>query len=316
MAGEVPAGAVTVGADGSGPSMAAVRWAVREAASTQRPLCLLHAYEPHRTVYSSVGAMVPPLALAEALDEAAETVLRRALHAVHEQVRDQALPKVPTTMVLASEDPREALVESGRTAALVVVASRGRGAMTSLLLGSTSVWVCQHAPCPVVVVRGEGEAAGEPAGPPRVVVGTDGSEQCAAALAFAAAYASRHGCELDVVRCLPADVGGAGRDPEGTVGTVSAVSAGAPERAVSQAAVDSLRATHPGLRAGLELHRGSAAGYLTHLSHGARLVVLGSTVRHGPGPWGHGGVRRAVAEHAACSVAVVPAHAGGAGGAG
>ena len=37
---------------------------------------------------------------------------------------------------------------------------------------------------------------------------------------------------------------------------------------------------------------------------------LTNIARHGPGPWGFGGIRRAVVEHSSCAVAVVPGHPG------
>jgi len=53
--------------------------------------------------------------------------------------------------------PPDALVDlaTSEKADLVVVGSRGRGDLASLFLGSTSHRVVNHAPCDVLVVRGE-----------------------------------------------------------------------------------------------------------------------------------------------------------------
>lgn len=66
-------------------------------------------------------------------------------------------------------------------AGLVVLGSRGLGAVKRLVMGSTSEGVVSLAPCPVLVTRG-----GEGAWPPsRLVVGDDGSEEAGRAGEFA-----------------------------------------------------------------------------------------------------------------------------------
>jgi nucleotide-binding universal stress UspA family protein len=297
MTGEVPSGAVTVGVDDSEASHRALRWAVREAQMAGRPLCILHAYDPHPAVYSGIGATFPGVELDAALDKAAEEVLHQSRHLAREQV-----PDLPVTLVWSTLDPREALVEAGRSAALLVVASRGRGTMAHLLLGSVGLWVSQHAPCPVVVVRGEPEDEERR----WIVAGSDGTPASESAVEFALAAGARHGARVTVVQCLPTEVGGAHRAHDGPV------TEDRPERHALEEAVAKAAVRHPGVTVDCELRRGSAAGHLTRVSEGTSMVVLGSKPRHGPRPWGLGGVRRAVVEHASCTVAVVPAPAGSA----
>jgi nucleotide-binding universal stress UspA family protein len=295
MTGEVPSGSVTVGVDDSEASHRALRWAVREAVLAERPLCILHAYDPHPAVYSGIGATFPAVELDAALDKAAEEVLHQARHLAREQA-----PHLPVTLVWSTLDPREALVESGRSAELLVVASRGRGTMAHLLLGSVGFWVSQHAPCPVVVFRGEPEDEERR----WIVVGSDGTPASEAALEFGLTEAGRHGARVTVVQCVPTEVGGAHRAQDGPV------TEDRPERHALEEAVAKAAVRHPGVKVDCELRRGSAAGHLTRVSEGASMVVLGSKPRHGPRPWGLGGVRRAVVEHAACTVAVVPGSVG------
>jgi nucleotide-binding universal stress UspA family protein len=78
---------------------------------------------------------------------------------------------------------------------LLVVGSRGRGAMRSALLGSVALHCTTHGRCPIVVVHPM--SAVEPS--PRVVVGVDGSAGSRAALVAALQEARRTGAEVEVV---------------------------------------------------------------------------------------------------------------------
>jgi nucleotide-binding universal stress UspA family protein len=50
--------------------------------------------------------------------------------------------------------PRSALLAAASRGQLLVVGARGRGGLREMMLGSVSMAVLHHAPCPVTVVRG------------------------------------------------------------------------------------------------------------------------------------------------------------------
>ena len=62
-------------------------------------------------------------------------------------------PDVEVDQVLRIADPRAVLLELSHDAAMVVLGSRGRGQLRSLLLGSVGTALVRHAHCPVVVHR-------------------------------------------------------------------------------------------------------------------------------------------------------------------
>jgi nucleotide-binding universal stress UspA family protein len=84
-------------------------------------------------------------------------------------------------------------------AGLVVLGSRGLGAVKRLVVGSVSEGVVSLAPCPALVVRG-----GEGAWPPsRVVVGDDSSEEAKKAGEVAVAIAATLGAGGFLLRAYP-----------------------------------------------------------------------------------------------------------------
>ena len=83
------------------------------------------------------------------------------LHVVHaERLRSAVDPSglVPVATRLSIADPAAALIRESEGAALVVVGSRARGAVSGRLFGSASGRVAERAPCPVVVRTGKATA--------------------------------------------------------------------------------------------------------------------------------------------------------------
>jgi len=147
---------IVVGLDGSDHSRRALIWAMRQAAGQQVPLTVLAVRpDPVRPITGIYwGAHAYPE------DSHNPEVARKAIQEIVEQVRNEIGETAPdVTVSVVSGDPAEELIKASRGADLVVVGSRGSGGFASLLMGSVSGKVTQHAASPVVVVRGEGQAS-------------------------------------------------------------------------------------------------------------------------------------------------------------
>jgi len=136
---------VAVGIDGSPASDEALRFAIGEAErrnATLRVVCGWHA--PPMTYAGGY----PPPGLEKELAEQAQRTIDEALARTNGNQRG-----IEIESVFPRGQTAEVLLDEGRKADLLVVGSRGRGGFSSLLLGSTSLQVVQHATCPVIVVR-------------------------------------------------------------------------------------------------------------------------------------------------------------------
>jgi nucleotide-binding universal stress UspA family protein len=89
--------------------------------------------------------------------------------------------------------PASAIIDDARdfAADLVVLGSRGHGPVASLVLGSVSAEMVDHAPCPVLVAR-RGTVS-------RVVIATDGSQSARAAEDVVAGWPIFDGVPIDLV---------------------------------------------------------------------------------------------------------------------
>ncbi|MFF5214171.1 universal stress protein [Micromonospora sp. NPDC000442] len=139
-------GPVVVGIDGSELSQEAVRFAFEEAAWRGTELVAVHAW-----LYptpAGPGDILPLVYDLDAFRDEEERILAEAVAGWSERY-----PEVPVRRRLVRGSPGRALVEESRTAQLVVVGARGRGALGGLLLGSVSHAVLHHAHSPLAIVR-------------------------------------------------------------------------------------------------------------------------------------------------------------------
>ena len=149
---------VLVAIDGSPDADQALEQAIDLAASERARLTLFTSIMmPPAVAYSGIGGDVVTKLTKEAESEA-EGILRAAL----ERVPDD----VSVTTVMSKAPARPGLLkqlEQGEHD-LIMMGSRGRGALRSALLGSVSHYVLHHSPVPVLIVHAEGSGEASLAG--------------------------------------------------------------------------------------------------------------------------------------------------------
>ena len=138
---------IVVGVDGSDPAWAALRFAIEEAQFRNARLRVICAWE---LPVAEWGELPPPEETYDRFRREAEEVVAQAAAVVEKDA-----PSVECKRLAPEGLPGRVLLEQSSDASLLVVGSRGRGAVASLLLGSVSQEVVQKAGCPVVVVPHE-----------------------------------------------------------------------------------------------------------------------------------------------------------------
>jgi nucleotide-binding universal stress UspA family protein len=139
---------IVVGVDGSEGGAAALAFAAAEAVFRSARLRIVSAWQVPVMAY---GADFPPPmdpVTWEAVRERAQQVADESFAAMK-----KLQPSLQGEALAVEGQAAEVLLAQGAGATLIVVGRRGLGGLRSLLLGSVSHHVVQHAPCPVVVVN-------------------------------------------------------------------------------------------------------------------------------------------------------------------
>ncbi|MGW4163420.1 universal stress protein [Streptomyces sp. NPDC004788] len=284
---------LVVGVDGSDAGLRAADWAADEAVRLGLPLRVVYASLWER-YEGSVPAGSPDRPTGQVL---AETVVATAAA----RVRRRA-PGLKVTTAVLPEDAESALLGEGLSAEAVVVGSRGRGELTSLLLGSVSLVVAARSHGPVVVVRGDRHAL--EARHERVLLGIGESDVDSPAVRFAFREAAARDCLLDVVRTWRRP----GHEPPDHPLLTGDRALGEEERAAAlldKAVADAVR-THPGVLLRRTTVEGPAHKVLVERSAAADLLVVGARRREALFGLELGRVAHRALHHASCPVAVVP----------
>jgi len=138
---------ILVAVDGSTHAERALAQAIDLARTQGARLAILTAV-PHVPV-TAAYAGVSPASLAADAEAESEVILRRAQETVPDHVS--------VTTILTRAAVRDALVEQVETGRfdLLVMGSRGRGAVRSTLLGSVSHHLLNHTTIPMLIVHAE-----------------------------------------------------------------------------------------------------------------------------------------------------------------
>ncbi|GAA2962262.1 universal stress protein [Microbacterium schleiferi] len=273
---------IVVGATSKPGSRRAIEWAVARAASTGARLELLSV------VGGAVGAVGEQEVVQRAVDYE-EAFLRNEAAALSSRGID-------VTVRVTHGNPTKELVEASADAALLVIGSDHTGGADKHR-GPHGTRIVAGAHCPVVVVPDI-----DTTGRTGVVVGVDGSEVSTAALAFAAAEASRFAEPLTVVSTWMPVVytGDIAPYPDMYLTDLQGTT-----EAFAQSMADEVRKDHPHLEIVVHVDEGDPATVIAEVAASARLAVVGTHGRTGFARFLLGSVSTQVLDHLTTVTAAV-----------
>jgi nucleotide-binding universal stress UspA family protein len=136
---------IVIGLDGSDVAKEALQYGLHEASIRGTRVRVVHSWMMVPAVPASGPGMIAPFDVGP-YREAGEELLRATVASVAGDKADLV------DRVLVEGPAGPAIIDNAHDAELIVVGRRGRGAVKSLVLGSVSSYVIQHARCPVLVV--------------------------------------------------------------------------------------------------------------------------------------------------------------------
>ena len=284
---------VLLATDGSDDATAAVEWLRRLPIAVDREVMV-------------VTVVVPPL-IPGVPDAAGD--LHRALVAEARRLADNTAAELNSKRAIGrvvQGDPREEIASTATSwdADLIVMGARGLGAIKEFLLGSVSLGVAAHAPCPVMVCHGQ------PRDVRRVTVALDGSMHARRALDWLATWLLPEGLHVRLLgvaepQHYPSTAPGILSDALRETVAAIAAERRATLRQACEAGVQALRGRVTNVEIGLVRGQPAEAivGDADH--YGSDLIVVGARGLGAIKRLLLGSVSESVLRHASCPVLVV-----------
>ncbi len=285
---------IVVGVDGSDASIEALRTAGLIAAETGGSITAITTWRLPATS-NATSATIPNLT------DAAERTLASAVQtALGDRGQD-------VSKVVREGRAGQVMVHESRHADLVVLGSRGHGGFAGLLLGSVSKACAGAAECPTLIVRGTPSAVNRSDEGLKVVAGVELDAVSPRLLRMSAEIALRLEATFTVVSAWqsPVLLIDVGHNPARQF-----------QLAFEKDQTAALERVFPEEVDGLErvVKMGSPKAVLLEAAADATLLVLGRSTSGTLWPTVAGATSLTVAEHATCSVLVVPTSGSGAAG--
>ncbi|WP_182376796.1 universal stress protein [Nocardioides sp. WS12] len=270
-------GSIVVAADGSKHADRAVVWAAEQAHLERRSLVVVTVDgHNHRVNQDAV------------------------------RLASDTAPGIDVVGLTAAGDPRSVLVELSHDAHLLVLGSRGRGAVQSMLLGSVSATVSRLSWCPVIVCRPQAEGHRGRG----VLVGADGTPESRAVIEFAFAQAAMRDMVLTVVHCIWDVVAAVSGDRNVSLEGVDLGTGDDPHRLLAES-IAGFGEKYPDVPVSIRVTHGLVDDVLSGRTAAWDLVVVGRHPVDTVTRLVTGSIATAVVERADTVVGVVPEPRGG-----
>jgi nucleotide-binding universal stress UspA family protein len=292
---------VLVAIDGSEPAGLAVDLVADVTWPTGTEILVAQAVETGAGLF---GGPWPALAMVQT-DRIEAEIRAEAHQTVHAARKRLARPGLSVEAVVLRGRPATAILDRARgmQADLVVVGSRGHGTIESMLLGSVSAEVVDHAPAPVLVARGNQTR--------RVVLAWDGSSCARRAADLLSTWPIFAGSHVRVVSVADVKIPwwtGFPVDGSPEMLPIYIDAANASRRQHDELAREmAAQLQSAGLAAEGDRRDGDAATEILAAAKASKadLIVMGTHGRTGLTRLVLGSVARNVLQHAACSVLIV-----------